>query len=164
MPLYDSPDDAPLQEAYHRYRWFPHVLEYEYGEREDERDIPEELNWLILLPVDAQFGLDDVECSLAYVSDDGAYRCTVWDVTGEDDRPWAVFAVDDYGVRLLPEYSVLDEDADEAELERTLAKATEELPDRLLRGEFDRSGNPVTIPEWLDAPMPEEDGESETVD
>lgn len=154
MPVYDSPEDAPLQEAYTRYRWFEHVLEFEYGERPDPQEVPPALNWVRLLPTEAQFGLDSVECSLYYAGISG-YRCTIWDVTGEDDLPWAVFVVDDFGPRLLPEYSVLDEEANESDLERTLARAGEELPERLERGDFDRTGTPLIIPDWLDAPADE---------
>ncbi|MBC7806066.1 MAG: hypothetical protein H7145_07930, partial [Akkermansiaceae bacterium] len=77
------------------------------------------------------------------------YTATIWDASGEDDLPWAVLLVDDYGVRLLPEYSVFDEDADEETLEAALAKGASELPTRLESGEFDRTGEPLAIPEWL---------------
>jgi hypothetical protein len=161
MPIYDQPDDAPLLGAYARTRWFEAVLEFEYGEREAEEEIPGPLNWLKDLPVDLQFGLDEAECSLAYVAADGAYRAAVWEVTGEDDRPWLMYLVDDFGPRLLTEYSVTDEEADDETLEATLRRAAEELPERLERGEFHRAGDPLEIPEWLAAaPLDEEESAS----
>lgn len=157
MPIYDQPDDAPLLEAYARTRWFEAVLEFEYGEREAGEEIPDTLNWLKDLPVDLQFGLDEAECSLAYVAPDGIYRAALWEVTGEDDRPWLVYLVDDYGARLLNEYSVLDEDADDETLEATLQRTAEELPERLERGDFHRSGDPAAIPDWLAAAPPDDE-------
>lgn len=158
MALYDDSEDAPLQEAYTHYRWFEHVLEFEYGERDSSDSttlsVPDELNWLRLLPATAQVGLDAVECSLYYQSETSGYSCTVWDVTGEDDLPWVVFLVDDFGPRLLTEFSVLDEDAEnvDALLEETLSRTADELPARLRRGDFDRIGTPLVIPAWLDEP------------
>jgi hypothetical protein len=156
MPIYDQPDDAPLQDAYARTRWFEAVLEFEYGEREVEEEIPTALNWLKDLPVDLQFGLDEAECSLAFVASDGAYRAALWEVTGEDDRPWLVFLVDDYGSRLLKEYSVLDEDADDETLEAILQRTAEELPECLERGDFHRTGETLNIPDWLTVAPPDD--------
>jgi hypothetical protein len=157
MSLHDDPDDPALATAYEETRWFEHVLEAEYGERDVPEAVPAALNWLALLPADLQLGLDEAECSLAYVSETTGYHCALWEVSGEDDRPWLAFLVDDYGARLLPEYSVLDEDADDETLDLALAKASSELPDRLTAGEFDRVGNPVIVPAWLAEPLPEEE-------
>jgi hypothetical protein len=156
MPLYDDPDAPALQEAYARTRWFESVLEAEYGEREAEGEIPTALNWLTELPVDLQFGLDEAECSLAYVAADSPYRAAIWEVTGEDDRPWLVFLVDDYGARLLPDFSLTDEEADDETLDALLQRTAEELPARLESGTFNRSGEPLVIPKWLLVLLPEE--------
>lgn len=157
MSLHDDPDDPKLAAAYERTRWFEHVLEAEYGERETAGQIPEPLYWLSQLPESLQLGLDDAEISLAYESETTPYRCALWEVTGGDDRPWLTFLVDDYGARLLTEYSVLDEEADDETLDKVLARAASELPDRLIAGEFDRTGEPVPVPDWLSEPLIEED-------
>jgi len=159
MPLYE-PDDAAFPALEERFGWFPGVLEVEYGEREAERETPPELNWLRLLPEAFYWDIEDADCSLAFESGDG-YACTIWDVSGEDDRPWAVFVVDDYGARLLPEYSLFDPDAEDEALEEILRRAADELPDRLLAGEFTRHGEPLPIPEWLLTPPETEDDEQE---
>ncbi|GAB4459717.1 MAG: hypothetical protein OHK0029_22650 [Armatimonadaceae bacterium] len=157
MPIHDDPDDPVLAAACERTRWFEAVLEVEYGEREANEAVPPALNWLSLLPPVLQLGLDDAECSLAYTSDTTGYRCVVWEVTGEDDRPWIVFLVDDFGVRLLNEYSALDEEISDNDLDVILARAANDLPDRLLRGEFDRAGDPLPIPSFLmPSDLPEE--------
>ena len=62
------------------------------------------------------------------------------------------FVVDEYGARLLPEYSILDEDASDTEREDALRRAAEEIPDRAERGDFTRTGTPVVVPVWLRAP------------
>jgi hypothetical protein len=49
----------------------------------------------------------------------------------------------------------LDEESDESDLEKALARAGEELTDRLERGDFHRTGTPLPIPDWLDAPADE---------
>jgi|GEM_PF-741091 hypothetical protein len=157
MPLHDDPDDPILTTAYERTRWFEAVLEVEYGERPAHGEIPPELNWLALLPPSHQFDLDEVECSLAYVSAGGDYQGVIWEATGEDDRPWVLFLVDDYGVRLLAEYSALEEDISDDDLDVILARSSAELPERLLSGEFDRSGTPITIPDWLVSPSEDEE-------
>ena len=113
----------------------------------------------MLLPEDPRYDLESVECSIAYENDATGYAATVWDASGEDDLPWAVVLVDDFGARLLSEYSLLDEDADEETLEALLAKAAVELPKRLLAGEFDREGTPLEIPEWLAVAPALTDGE-----
>jgi hypothetical protein len=83
-------------------------------------------------------------------------RATLWDATGgEDDVTgeetfWAVFLVDDAGPRLLTEYSILTDDMTEPEREALLKRTQDELPDRLLAGEFDREIiTPVSVPEYL---------------
>jgi hypothetical protein len=157
MALYHNPEDKELADACERTRWFEAVLEAEYGEREAEGDIPPALNWFAFVPDELQLGLDEVECSLAYTSETSGYRCALWEATGEDDRPWMTFLVDDFGVRFLSEYSVLEEDADEETLDSTLERSASELPDRLESGEFDRNGEPVSVPEWLLRPLPEGD-------
>jgi len=157
MPLYTEPDEPEFAEMAERFRWFEKVIALEYGEWEaGGEEIPAGLNWLLLLPEDLQFSLADVECSLAYRNEATGYACTIWDASGEDDLPWAVFLADDYGARLLLEYSVLSEEAGREVLEETLRRAADVLPDRLLRGEFDRTGVPVAVPDWMNAPAPED--------
>lgn len=150
MPLYDPTDVefAPLAE---RFRWFANVLTFEYGEEDAPEALPDALNWVRLLPLELQLGLDDADCSLAYQSNTSeyAYACTIWDVSGPDDLPWCVFIADAYGLRLLTEYSLLTDEADDADLEAVLERATREVPDRLEQGDFDRTGEPVAIPVWL---------------
>lgn len=158
MAIYDEGDGNDFADFEEEFAWVPNVLAVEYGEWETEEVVPPELNWLDLLPDDPRYDLDEVECSLVYENDTTGYRATIWDASGEDDLPWAVLLVDAYGVRLLPEYSVFDEDANEETLEAVLAKGASELPTRLESGEFDRTGEPLVIPEWLLAKMePDED-------
>lgn len=169
MPLYTEPDEEGFRRLQQRHIWFSRILEIEYGERDaaasGNEPIPAALDWLSPLPVSVRYDFDEVECSLAYEKDDRSYACTVWDVSGEDDLPWAVFIVDDAGApRLLPEYSVLDNDADEETLEETLRRAAEELPDRLLRGDFNRVGASVPIPGWLKAADEEDESEDDETD
>jgi hypothetical protein len=152
MPIFTESEDAEFAALEERDSWFVAVLLAEYGELEGvppDVEVPAELNWLAQVPLVRRYDFEDAECGLAFVSADGVYRCTVWDVTGEEDDPWAVFVVDEFGARLLPEYSVFDEDADEEEREAILRRASEEAPDRLVRGEFTRAGAPVEIPQWL---------------
>lgn len=161
MAIYDESDGNDFADFEERFAWVPNVLAVEYGEWETEETAPPELNWLNLLPDDPRYDLDEVECSLVYENDTTGYTATVWDASGEDDLPWAVLLIDDYGARLLDEYSLFDEDADEEALEAILAKAASELPARLESGEFDRTGEPLVIPEWLmSAPAPEEEEEA----
>lgn len=148
MPLYDE-TDTEFKALVHDFRWFGNVLFYEYGEAEAPEDIPRELNWVRLLPLEWQLGLDDADCSLAYVSPSGDYRCTVWDVSGPDDLPWCVFIADDLGPRFLAEYSLLADEAEDAELEAILDRATSQVPDRLEAGDFNRTGTPLSVPAWL---------------
>jgi hypothetical protein len=155
MPIYTEPDEPAFIAAEARDNWFVAVMLADYGELEsapDDTDVPDDLNWLLQVPPDRRNDFDEVECSLAYVSTDGAYRCTLWDATGEEDDPWAVFLVDAFGPRLLPEYSVFDEDADEETREEALRRAAEELTDRLEGGQFTRTGEAAVIPEWLRVP------------
>ncbi len=154
MSVHTDADDARLAQLAARHGWFEAVLEYEYGEKgADENDtqnvVPDALNWLALVPESVRYDFDEVECSLAFFAPTGDYACTVWDATGEDDIPWAVFVVDDYGARLLPEYSILDVEADDEAIDAVLARAAEELPDRAERGDFNRTGTSVPIPDWL---------------
>src|SRR5918998_550610 len=113
MPIYTEPDEPEYAYLERRHGWFPRVLEAEYGEQEAPSELPQALNWLLLVPAARRYDFEEVECGLAYVAPDGGYACTVWDVSGEEDDPWAVFVVDDYGARFLPEYSVLEENASE---------------------------------------------------
>jgi len=165
MSIHTDSDDARLAQLAARHAWFEAVLEFEYGEKEAEvaddtqNVVPDALNWLALVPEAIRYDFDEVECSLAYFAPDNNYACTVWDVTGGDDCPWAVFVVDDFGARLLPEYSILNEEADDATIDDVLARAADELPDRAERGDFNRTGTPVIIPDWLTAePHPTEQG------
>ncbi len=148
-----TPEDPGFSALEARHAWFDAVLQAECGEIEgDEDGAPPPLNWLALLPPARSLDVFETECSLARESPDGRLY-TIWDATGDDDDPlWAVFVVDDSGVRWLSEYSVLDPEASEAEVDRVLAKAAAELPDRLASGEFDRDTPPVVVPEWLSAP------------
>ena len=157
MAIYDESDGDTFAALEERFAWVPNVLAVEYGEWETDNDVPPALNWLELIPQDPRLDFEDVECSLVYANDATGYVATVWDASGEDDFPWAVLLADDYGVRLLSEYSVLDEDADDETLEAALAKAAAELPARLDAGEFDRTGDPAVIPDWLLAATDEED-------
>lgn len=150
-----TPDDPEFAALEARFRWFEHVLLASWNEIETPDTLPDTLHWLGLLPDGSELDIEDVECSLAYQSDSG-YTATVWDASGvEDDLPWAVFLVDDLGARFLPEYSLFDgeDELPESALEDVLAKAERELPDRLLAGEFDRSGEPLPIPGWLTNPV-----------
>jgi hypothetical protein len=149
MPLYTEPAEPEFARLEARHGWFPRVLLAEYGEIDPPSEIPEALNWLLLLPAARRYDFEDVECGLAYVAPDGGYACTVWDVSGEEDDPWAVFVVDEQGARLLPEYSIFAEEATEAERAERLRRAADELPDRLEAGEFRRGGAAIVIPAWL---------------
>jgi hypothetical protein len=152
MPLY-LPDDPEFAALEARHRWFESVLLATFGELTTDDDPPEALDWLELLPAGRRLDIEEVECSLAFVADDG-YTATVWDATGDGDDPWAVFLIDDFGPRLLAEYSVFDEDADDAARDAVLAHASEALPERLLLGALTRTGTPVPIPAWLAEPEP----------
>lgn len=152
MPIYTEPEAPEFARLEARHGWFPAVLLHEYGEQAGapaDTETPAALNWTEQVPITRRYDFDEAECSLAYTASSNGYRCTVWDVTGEEDDPWAVFLVDDFGARLLPEYSVFDEDLSDSEREAILSRSANELPERLERGEFDRTGTPLTIPEWL---------------
>ena len=145
--LYDDPDDPNLDRLARRFAWFAAVMEVDYGERDAEKDIPANLNWLAAFPDDLRYSFDEVECSLGFEDPTRGYACTVWDVSGEDDLPWAVYVVDDFGARLLPEYSILLLDAEPSALDAGLQRASEEIPTRLLAGEFTRTEDtPLEIP------------------
>ncbi len=153
MPIYTEPTEAEFARWEQRHGWFPTVLLAEYGEMEDAADeVPDALNWLLLAPLSRRYDFEDVECGLVYVSPDGRYACTFWDVSGPEDDPWAVFVVDSQGARLLSEYSLFDEDATEEQRAATLRRGADEIPARAEAGEFIRHGPPVTIPDWLASP------------
>ena len=150
-----TPDDPEFAALESRHRWFEHVLLASWNEIEVPDETPVELDWPTVLPPGSEFDIEEVECSLAYVSSSG-YTATIWDASGvEDDLPWAVFLVDDFGARLLMEYSLFEgeEEVPATALEEVLALAERELPDRLLSGELDRSLEPVIIPAWLLNPI-----------
>ena len=151
MPIYTESEEPEFARLEQRHGWFPRVMLAEYGEAEEDppEEIPVALDWLRLVPSTRRYDFEDVECGLAYVSAGGDYACTVWDVSGEEDDPWAVFVVDDFGARLLPEYSTFDEDATEEERAAVLRRAGDELPARLEAGELARSGTPLDVPPWL---------------
>lgn len=149
MPVLTEPDEPEFARLEARHGWFARVLLVEYGESDAPSEIPGALNWLDLVPAARRYDFEDAECGLAYQSPDGAYSATVWDASGEEDDPWAVFLVDDFGARLLSEYSLLDEAMPDADREERLRRAAEDLPDRLEAGEFDRSGMAIVIPAWL---------------
>jgi len=152
MPIYTEPDEPEFARLEARHRWFWNVLLADYGELEaapDAGEAPESLNWLLLVPPDRRYDFDEAECGLAYVSPDGSYACTIWDATGEEDDPWAVFLIDDYGPRLLPEYSVFGEDTSVEAREAILKRAADEVPERAERGDFTRTGEAIVVPEWL---------------
>lgn len=157
-----TPDEPEFSDFEARHRWFEHVLMAAWDEIELEEAIPGPLDWLGLLPPGRELDIEEAECSLAYVSESG-YIATLWDTSGvEDDLPWAVFLVDDFGVRFLSEYSLFDEEDGPAAgaLEAILARAAEELPVRLEAGEFDRTGTAVRIPDCLLHPILTEEDES----
>ena len=149
MPLY-TPDDSEFAALAERHAWFDTVLAASCGELLGDHDPPAPLDWTALLPPALALEFTGADCSLAYVH--GSYTLTVWDATGEGDAPWALFLADDAGVRLLPEYSVLDPDAPDSVFDATLARAAGELPGRLLAGELDRNLPAVEIPDWLKSP------------
>jgi hypothetical protein len=165
MPLYDDPEDPAFARLEERFRWFPAVLEAEYGERtapEGAAGVPAALDWMTSLAPEVRYSFDEVECSLAFEDPAAGYACTIWDVSGEDDLPWAVYLVDDHGARLLPEYSVLDNDVGDETLNAALQRAAEQLPDRLASGEFTRTeGTAPAVPDWLRVAVSEDDEENE---
>ena len=150
MSIY-LPADAEFTSLEQRFGWFASVLMAEYGEEGyEDSTIPDALNWLLLVPETVRYDFEETECNLAFVGESG-YTCTIWEAFPDDEenRLWAVVVADDFGVRLLPEYSLFDETASEETIALILRRATDELPDRLHRGEFDRDGIPVSIPkEW----------------
>jgi hypothetical protein len=52
-------------------------------------------------------------------------------------------------MRVLQEYSIFDESADDGRVEAVLGRAAIEIPERLEKGDFDRIGEPAVIPEYL---------------
>lgn len=150
-----TPDDPEFAAYEAQHRWFEHVLLATWNELEVPEEVPVALDWLAVLPPGTDLDIEEVECSLAYVGESG-YKATIWDASGvEDDLPWAVFLVDDFGARLLAEYSLFEDEDElpEAALEEVLARAEAELPDRLLAGEFDRELERLVIPAWLAEPI-----------
>lgn len=159
MAMLFTPDESDFAAFETRFRWFEHVLLAAWNEIQANEEVPGALDWLRLLPEGTDLDIEDVECSLAYQADSG-YCATVWDASGvEDDLPWAVFIVDDFGARLLPEYSLFEreEELPSTALEAVLARAEQELPDLLLSGAFDRTGELLSIPPWLATPLYRED-------
>ena len=149
--IYTEPSEPEFARPEQRHGWFLAVLRAEYGEGDlpEGEDIPAPLNWLLQVPLPRRYDFEDVECGMVYVSPGRDYACTVWDVSGEDDEPWAVFVVDDFGARLLPEYSLFDEEATEEQRTAVLRRAADEVPGRAEAGEFTRTGTPAEIPGWL---------------
>jgi hypothetical protein len=164
MPLFTEIEEPEFAAAEARHRWFPNVMLADYGELSaapEDTEVPDALNWLLMVPPERRYDFEDAECSLVYVSPDGSYTATLWDATGEDDDPWAVFWVDDFGPRLLTEYSLFDEEASEEEQESVLRRAAEEIPEKAERGEFTRTGEPIEIPDWLMDEEPDETDEEQ---
>ena len=155
MTILYTPDDPEFADFETRFVWVERVLLASWSEIEQPEALPESLNWLALLPEGSDLDIEDVECSLVCLSESG-YCASVWDASGvEDDLPWAVFLVDDFGVRFFSEYSLFESEEEQSQsaLETVLARAEQELPDRLLAGEFDRVGEPLEIPSWLSRPV-----------
>ncbi len=152
MPLFTEIEEPEFAAAEARHRWFPNVMLADYGELSaapEDTEVPDALNWLLMVPSDRRYDFEEAECSLVYVSSDGSYIATLWDVTGEEDEPWAVFWVDDFGPRLLTGYSLFAEETTEEEQEAVLGRAAEEIPEKAERGDFTRGGEAIPIPEWL---------------
>ena len=159
MPLFTETEEPEFTAAEARHRWFVNVLLSDYGElptAPQDREVPDVLNWLLMVPPERRYDFEDVECGLVYVSPDGAYTATIWDATGEEDDPWAVFWVDDFGPRLLGEYSIFDDEMTEVEREAVLRCAADEIPEQAEQGKYTRVGTPTDIPGWLMAELPEE--------
>jgi hypothetical protein len=154
------PEDPEFSLYESRHLWFLGVLLAECGElaaMPEDAQTPPALDWLAQLPVSCRYEMEEAECSLAYVSELG-YVATVWDAIGGGDLDdlesteetfWAVFIVDDAGARLLAEYSILDEEMHSETREVLLQKTRDELPDRLIAGDFTRPITPVSVPEYL---------------
>ena len=162
MPQFTETEEPEFAAAEARHRWFFNVMLADYGELRtapDDIEVPEALNWLLLVPQDRRNDFEEAECSMAYISPDGSYSATVWDATGAEDEPWAVFWIDDFGPRLLSEYSVFSEEMTDEEQEAVLQRAADEIPEKAARGEFIRTGETITIPDWLMAPESDETNE-----
>ena len=152
MKLY-TPDDEEFDLLIADHAWFDHVLRAERGEIfGDDHGAPEELNWLRLLPVDLEFEIEDTDGSLVAVDDDGSIL-SIWEAFGPDDIPWCVFVVDQGGVRLLEEYSVLKLDAEDSVIDAALQRGSDEIPSRMLEGEFTRDVGELEIPAWIMHPV-----------
>lgn len=158
MPIF-LPDEPEFETVEKRHSWFEAVLLAEFGEQEgmaDEDDIPAELNWLFQIPSARRYDIETAECSMVYQSPSGDYACSIWDATGEDDEPWAVFVVDDAGARFLHEYSVMEPDTGDAGRDAVLQAAQNEIPDRAEAGEWNRTSPALAIPDALREPRPKE--------
>jgi hypothetical protein len=156
------PEDPEFAAYESHHLWFLGILLAECGElaaMPEDAETPKELDWLAQLPADCRYEIEEAECALVYVSPSG-YTATLWDATGGEDLDmdvidrmetfWAVFLVDDAGPRLLSDYSILDENITDSEREALLKRTQDELPDRLLAGEFDREiTSPIPVPEYL---------------
>ena len=161
MPIF-LPGEPEFDQTETTHAWMEAVLLAEYGEQDgmpDTADIPAALNWFDLVPLFRRFDFETVECSMVYHSPSGDYACSLWDATGENDDPWAVFVVDDFGPRFLPEYSLMDENVTETERDAVLLRAQNEIPDRAEAGEWTRHtapSGPLVIPDYLCVPRPKE--------
>ena len=152
MKLY-TPDDEEFDLLIAGHAWFDHVLRAERGEIfGDDNGAPDELNWLRLLPTDLEFEIEDTDGSLVAVDDDGSIL-SIWEAYGPDDIPWCVFVVDQGGVRLLEEYSVLKLDAEDSVIDAALQRGSDEIPSRMLEGEFTRDVGELEIPAWIMHPV-----------
>jgi len=152
MKLY-TPDDEEFDLLIAGHAWFDHVLRAERGEIfGDDNGAPDELNWLRLLPTDLEFEIEDTDGSLVAVDDDGSIL-SIWEAFGPDDIPWCVFVVDQGGVRLLEEYSVLKLDAEDSVIDAALQRGSDEIPSRMLEGEFTRDVGELEIPAWIMHPV-----------
>lgn len=155
MPLL-TPDDSEFAEIEARHGWFDTVLRADCGEIEgSDEPVPAAADWTRFLPPGRSFDIVQTECSLAWVGGNG-YTCSVWEATGDEeagDPLWTVFVVDDAGVRFLPEYSVVDEEAPPALVDQVLSRSMQELPGRLGSGEFDRPDAALQLPDWILQPV-----------
>ena len=160
MAVYTDESEPEFEATATRHQWFLNVLLADYGEIPDappDAPVPAALDWPALLPPARRYDFEEAECGMVYVAPDGNYRCSVWDVTGPDDWPWAVFVVDDAGGRYLPEYSLLDDDMTDSDRDALLLRAADEIPDRAERGEFTRFALPLSIPAYLARFVPPDD-------
>jgi len=162
-----TPDDPGFADIEARHAWFDAVLRADCGEiLGSEEPLPVAVDWPKGIPDGRSFDIVQTECSLARVAANG-YTVSVWEASGDDeegDPLWTFFLVDDAGVRYLPEYSVIDENAPLEMVDRVLSRSMDEVPRRLAAGEFDRDLPPLTLPGWLLEPVdrPETDNSAWT--